>query len=88
MAEELALRSPLALFLNLVDLFFPPRCVGGCKREGQWLCGSCSETLISSDFHKQAHFYNLEPTIPEAALFDFNQPLIRELLHTLKHNGI
>ncbi len=28
----------------LVDLFFPPRCVG-CERRGSWLCASCRAAL-------------------------------------------
>ena len=74
------LRTVETLFL---DLIFPKRCVT-CGKDGAWSCESCSLKLIAvsrsrvSRVGSQQVFSGL----------DFAQPMVRELLHTLKYNGI
>jgi len=61
---------------QFLDLLFPRRCVL-CNREEGWACKSCAQkvTLLKGN-----------DEIP--ALFDFDEPLIRELLQNLKYQGI
>ena len=60
-----------------LDLFFPRRCAG-CGEVGEWLCQSCSHNVQSA----------LVPLETGSALFNFQEPVVRELLHYLKYNGI
>lgn len=65
--------------MGWLDLFFPRRCAG-CGAVGSWVCASCEAGV-------------LERALPQklsvgTALFDFSEPIVRELLHYLKYNGI
>lgn len=76
MGRELALRA----VTRFLDLLFPRRCVG-CKAEGSWLCSLCQQDVLASA-------KLTEISEQTWALYPFEQPLVRELLHTLKYNGV
>lgn len=73
----------LPLITKSLDWLFPKKCVG-CPQEGSWLCESCAKLILRQEMYQEE--------IPDVGmvtcLFDFSEPLIRELLHHLKYNGI
>lgn len=68
-----------------LDLFFPRRCVV-CQAEGSWACASCIQEIAENSLRIE-HF-SLADDLPGQAYFSFELPLVRELLHHLKYNGI
>ncbi len=69
---------------RLLDLFFPRRCVG-CGVVGGWVCVKCGEGLEEAS---SLQVREVEGGLAVVSLFNFAQPLVRELLHNLKYNGI
>jgi hypothetical protein len=39
------LRGVVKLKNFLLNLFFPIECLG-CRKEGEWICGDCSKTIL------------------------------------------
>ena len=64
-----------------LDLLFPRRCVG-CQKEGLWICSACSDSLVVQGEERQVADRSV------TWLFDFDTPLVREILHNLKYNGV
>ena len=69
------------LATSLLDLLFPPHCVG-CGREGPYLCPACLETTP-----------RLTSSIPGEGLEGIAAPFAmegpaREAVHQLKYNGL
>jgi ComF family protein len=70
----------------LLDLFFPISCLG-CKRAGEWICGSCREKIIIyRDGQNKIENLKFIELILVAA--DYNQPLLQKVLHHYKYNFI
>ncbi len=84
----------------LLDLIFPRFCLG-CQREGTWLCRSCF--LLLATLPGLHCFDCQQPTSTGRFCYDhqanhslqgilyansFKIPLVRELIHNLKFNGI
>jgi len=65
----------------ILDLLFPRRCVG-CQKEGRWLCRDCRNGVEHRGLYVHAEHADL------FGLLSFRQKAVRELLHTLKYNGV
>ncbi len=82
-----------------LDLLFPKACVG-CGREGAFLCGRCREgTLFSAPSCLVCNLRNFTGILCGScaervhlrrflAPFSYRNPLIRELIHTYKYEGV
>jgi predicted amidophosphoribosyltransferase len=73
----------LKIELLFLDLFFPKRCVA-CGAEGTWSCAICEADVMSRCTGRVVQCGEY----PVFSGLDFTQPLVRELLHSLKYNGI
>jgi ComF family protein len=78
LGEELVVVWTLPL--RLLDTLFPRRCVG-CKALDAWLCDTCHSELTNEANIEQINAHTV-------ALYAFENRVIRELLHTLKYNGV
>lgn len=67
---------------TFLDSFFPRRCVN-CSVVGSWSCKKCIQE--AGEAHTNS---GLIAQYPVFSLLDFNQPLVRKLLHQLKYGGI
>lgn len=82
---------------SLLDLLFPPRCVG-CQREGEWFCAACRSQVemiplpicLRCGHHLPAgqscgfcHTFRID-AIRSVAYFD---GALREAIHQLKYGG-
>ena len=65
-------------FLNtLLDLIFPPRCLG-CKKIGGHLCRTCAETVRYSRQRTEANCISI---------LEYRQPIIKDAIWLLKYKG-
>jgi len=70
-----------ALTQPILDLLFPRLCVT-CQKEGKWLCRDCRNRVGGAGLYTHPEFAGL------FGLLSFRQKAVRELLHTLKYNGV
>ena len=67
---------------TFLDSFFPRRCVN-CSVVDSWACKKCIQEAGEAQSNS-----GLIAQYPVFSLLDFNQPLVRKLLHQLKYGGI
>lgn len=76
------------LISNMLDLLFPPRCVG-CRRRGALLCAvcrSCCRTVPAAANAEQHQRLDSPFLVSTAGAYIFEGAL-REAIHHLKYNG-
>ncbi len=68
------------LLTALVDIFFPPRCLG-CKRENTWICPVCLKK-VNPEVHSHPH-------LPDVFFLSYlEEGPVRPMVHALKYEGI
>lgn len=65
----------------VLDGIFPPSCLS-CSREGEWLCGSCLETI---PFLGQISLPEGHPLTTLIAVSAYQQPIIGALIRSFKY---
>lgn len=72
---------------SLLDLLFPPRCVG-CQRRGALLCLRCRATCrrVPAAANAQQHARLASPYLRSTAGAYIFEGAVREAIHTLKYN--
>lgn len=72
---------------HVLDLLFPPRCVG-CGARGAWFCTRCVDRCVAvaseTNLHSHARL-GATPLTSSAGVFVFASPL-REAIHALKYD--
>lgn len=71
------------MFHHIFDCLFPIQCVG-CGQWDQWLCDQC-QLLIA---HPQSKLITTRPPATLYSLGSYQQPVLKQAIHTLKYNSI
>jgi predicted amidophosphoribosyltransferase len=80
----------------LLDLLYPPRCVG-CREKGDWWCARCRSEVERLSAHpcsrclETAQDHVCEGSLPFAGVFAtgfYHSPSLRRLIGALKYEGV
>lgn len=67
-----------------VDFVFPISCVGGCAREGKWLCDACTPRVLPEPLRLFPDDETLDGVV---ALYPYRNPAVRLLISKLKYKS-
>jgi len=76
------------LFERLLDLVFPPRCIG-CQAYGDWLCPACLAGAAFLDSPRYVSFANVA-TVPALWVWSVgvHEGVLRQAVHSLKYENV
>lgn len=71
---------------SLLNLLFPPHCVG-CNRRGEWLCPSCIDEILFFEPPWPPLLEDIRPLQGVRAAAQLSSPL-RQAIHRFKYSGL